>query len=234
MMAAPPRLLIVTGLQQEADIAKGAGSFSIFSGGDPALLRARLDALTDIPDSVSAVLSFGLAGGLAVHPRPGDLIAVTHVTSHHGHHETHPGWRDAIAAATRGAVTLHEGGLAGSESVIVDTSGKRELHGTTGALAVDMESHIAGVFAQRHGLPFAAIRAVSDPAHRSLPHIATQALRPDGGVDIMKVLGGIGRDPRQVPGLIAAGRDSGRAFASLRRVRGLLGPLFGFRGADFR
>jgi adenosylhomocysteine nucleosidase len=234
MSAEPRRLLIVTGLQREADIAAGAGSFAVCSGGNPSLLRERLAALGETIGDVAGILSFGLAGGLAPHLRPGDMIAVTHVTSHHGRHDTHRHWYDAIVSAVDSAVTLHRGGLGGSESVIVSASGKRELHGATGALAVDMESHVAAAFAQLHNLPFAAIRAVSDPAHRSLPQLATQALRPDGGVDFVKVLGGIARDPLQMSSLIAAGRDCGRAFAALRRVRGLLGPLFGFRGTDFR
>ena len=38
--------------------------------------------------------------------------------------------------------------------------------------------------------------------------------------------------PDQLPALIAAGMDSERAFASLRRCRRLLGPLFGLGGPD--
>jgi hypothetical protein len=39
------------------------------------------------------------------------------------------------------------------------------------------------------------------------------------------------RRPDQLPMLVAAGIDSNKAFASLRRCRGLLGPLFGLGGA---
>ena len=234
MSAGSPRLLIVTGLQREADIAAGAGSFAVCSGGSPGLLRERLSALGDTVGDIAGILSFGLAGGLAPHLQSGDMIAVTHVTSDEGRHDTHEHWYDSIVSAVSGAMALHHGGLGGSESVIVNASGKQALHGATGALAVDMESHIAAAFAKLHNLPFAAIRAVSDPANRSLPPLATEALRPDGRVDYLKVLSGIARDPLQMSSLIAAGRDSGRAFSALRRVRGLLGPLFGFRGADFR
>ncbi len=108
------------------------------------------------------------------------------------------------------------------------------MHAISGALAVDMESHIAAAYAHRHGLPFAALRAISDPATRSLPDIAANALTPDGNVDLPKVLAGVLRRPGQIPALIAAGIDSERAFASLRRVRRLLGPLFGLGGADLR
>ena len=58
------------------------------------------------------------------------------------------------------------------------------------------------------------------------------ALQPDGQVDLLKVLGGVARHPGQIPALVAAGIDSERAFAALRRCRRLLGPLFGLGGAD--
>ena len=47
MSAGLPRLLIVTGLQREAAIAAGQGSFTVCSGGSPGLLRERLTALGD-------------------------------------------------------------------------------------------------------------------------------------------------------------------------------------------
>jgi hypothetical protein len=83
-------------------------------------------------------------------------------------------------------------------------------------------------------LPFAALRAIGDPAARSLPDIAANALTRDGNVDLPKVLAGVLKRPGQIPALVAAGFDSERAFASLRRVRRLLGPLFGLGGADLR
>jgi len=41
-----PALLVVTGLQREAQIASGDGIVTVCSGGDPALLRQRLTALS--------------------------------------------------------------------------------------------------------------------------------------------------------------------------------------------
>jgi len=47
---------------------------------------------------------------------------------------------------------------------------KRALYLKTGALAVDMESHIVAGVAAAHGLPVAAIRVITDPALRAVPH----------------------------------------------------------------
>jgi hypothetical protein len=115
------------------------------------------------------------------------------------------------------------GVLAGVEEVVVGQLGKAVLRATTGADAVDMESHIAARYAEDNGLPFAAVRVISDPAHRALPALTMSAIRPDGNVDMWKVMRGIARDPRSIPHLISTGRDFSRALRSLRGCRGALG-----------
>ena len=64
------------------------------------------------------------------------------------------------------------GGLAGVEEVVVAQACKAALRSETGAAAVDMESHIAAAYAAEAGLPFAALRVISDPASRALPALA--------------------------------------------------------------
>jgi hopanoid-associated phosphorylase len=252
-------LLVITGLQREARIAAGDGVMTLCSGGDAVLLRERLSAFSrPHPEErakpasfetaasqppqdeggdrlpFTGVLSFGLAGGLAPDLKPGDMVLATHVQAGDAHYDATFDWHDAITAKIAGAVQLHCGLIAGVDRVLSKSADKAALHAMSGALAVDMESHIAAAYAQRSGLPFAALRAIGDPAARSLPDIAANALTRDGNVDLPKVLAGVLKRPGQIPALIAAGIDSGRAFASLRCVRGLLGPLFGLGGTDFR
>jgi hopanoid-associated phosphorylase len=230
----PPTLLVVTGLQREARIAAGDGVMTLCSGGNPDLLRDRLDAFarTSSHGKIVGVLSFGLAGGLASHLRSGDVVISTAVESGGGLLRAHDQWHENAASALTTRLTIHRGTTAGRDLVLVKSSEKVSLHKENGALAVDMESHIAADYAHEHGLPFAAIRAISDPCSRSLPPVAVDALTPDGKVAVGKVITGLLRDSGQLPALIAAGLDSQRAFASLRRCRRLLGPLFGFCGAD--
>ncbi|MGV3633555.1 MAG: phosphorylase [Pseudorhodoplanes sp.] len=232
MNSTPPSLLVITGLQREARIAASNGVVTLCSGGDPDVLRERLAAYarTGGHARVSGVLSFGLAGGLASHLRSGDVVVSTIVESGGLHHRAHDGWHQNATSALEARLSVHRGTTAGRDHIQTKSAEKITLHKETGALAVDMESHIAADYAHEHGLPFAAIRAISDPCTRNLPPIAADALTPDGKVAVGKVIMGILRDTGQLPALIAAGMDSERAFASLRRCRRLLGPLFGFVG----
>ena len=88
-----------------------------------------------------------------------------------------------------------------------------------------MESHVAAPIAAAHGLPFAVLRVVCDPAERSLPPAALAAMREDGG-RISAVLSSLMRSPGQFPDLLRLSRDARLAFGELRRCRVTLGPAF--------
>ena len=119
------------------------------------------------------------------------------------------------------------GAIAGSDVMVVDAAAKAALHAATGALAVDMESHIAARFAAAHGLPFAALRVISDGADRALPKAAQAGMKADGGMDVLAILKALARDPRQLPALIRTGLEAEVAFRQLALLNrhDLLGRL---------
>lgn len=178
------------------------------------------------------MISFGIAGGLDPSLVPGDVVIATAIVSEAGRRETDSGCRDALVAAlSRGGVKVSAADLAGVDAAIMSVEAKADLHARTGAAAVDMESHVAAEFAARHGLPFAAIRVVCDPAERALPAFVATALKPNGDPNILAVLTALARRPAHLPALIRLARDSGRAFAALSRCRATLGPGLGLPDA---
>jgi hypothetical protein len=88
-----------------------------------------------------------------------------------------------------------------------------------------MESHIAARVAARHGLPFAALRVISDAADTTLPPAALAGMRPDGGIAIGAVLASLVQNPAQLPALIRTARDAEKAFRTLGRVHDALRGL---------
>ena len=73
---------------------------------------------------------------------------------------------------------------------------------------------MAAEFARRRNLPFAALRAISDPAARALPPLVAKAVTPDGDVDAMRCCARTRcASRRQMGGVIRAGLDSRAAFA---------------------
>ena len=113
-----------------------------------------------------------------------------------------------------------------STAIIATAKAKAALYDATGALAVDMESALAGRFAAERKLPFAVLRVISDDAGHVLPPAALVAMKPDGGIALGRVLGSLARHPLQVPRLIATARASGKAFKELLRCADLCGVGF--------
>lgn len=214
-------VLIVTGLHQEARIAEGHGMTVVCSGSSPRQLRDHMSGLD--ATSVRGIVSFGVAGGLDPNLRSGDVVIATEIITSTRRFQALAPSQENLAAFQGGrGPRIVTAALAGSEDVVLGQASKAKLHAATGAAAVDMESHIAAAYALENDLPFAAVRVISDPASRALPQLAMDALKPDGQVDIWKVLRGIARNPLAIPALVHAGRDFNRALRSLSGARGLL------------
>ena len=200
----------------------------VICSGDGRNLAAKLTAAIaetrTMVNGCPGIISFGVAGGLAPHLRPGTCVVGSAVISGPKRMPISREWSEKLLRTIPDSVS---GMLLGVPAPIAHPDEKRALYLRTGAIAVDMESHIAGAFAQAMGLPFAIVRVACDPAERALPPLAARAIKPNGGVHLPLVLRELVREPRQLKDLIRAGVDSGAAFATLRRCGGLLGPLFG-------
>jgi hopanoid-associated phosphorylase len=217
----PRPVLIVTGLVQEARIAAGPGLTVICSSSDPKQLRELLTVFD--PKTIRGVISFGVAGGLDPSLKSGDVVVATEVLA--GDTRWLAGLalnETMIARAALGRRRVIRGGLAGVEKVIGASALKAALHLETGAAAVDMESHIAAAYAAEAGLPFAALRVISDPASRALPALALSAIKPNGDIDLRKILRAVARNPSTLRALVSTGIDFNRALKSLRGCRGFL------------
>jgi hopanoid-associated phosphorylase len=224
-------VLIVTGLVQEARIAAGPGMAVICSSSDPRQLRALLTVFD--PTTIRGVISFGVAGGLDPTLKSGDVVVATEVMA--GDARWLAGLtlnEDLIASVGLGRRRIVRGRLAGAEEVVVARHLKAALHSETGAAAVDMESHIAADYAAKAGLPFAALRVVSDPAHRALPSLALAAIKPNGDIDLRKIMRGVVRNPMTLRDLVSTGIDFSRALRSLRGCRSFLLGSEGLVAAD--
>jgi hopanoid-associated phosphorylase len=217
-------ILAVCGLKREAQIAGGDGVIAVVGGGDAAGLAAKLDALHG---DIKGVISIGIAGALSPLLKVGDVVIADRILGDTEKWNCDSNWRVALRARLPQA---HHGALAGSDAIQDSAEAKTALFDISGALAVDMESHVAARFALARQLPLAGLRIISDDAAHALPPAALVAMKPDGGIALGRVLGSLLRRPWQVPGLIRTARGSSKAFAELLRCRDLCGV--GLAGPD--
>lgn len=194
------------GLEAEARIARRLGGPVEVGGGGAegaAAAAARL-----IGRGVSGLVSFGLAGGLDPALAPGALLIPARVLCGEREWETDPTLTRRLGGPTPGAVY-------GGGAILATAAEKSALHARTPAVAVDLESAAVAHAARQHGLPFAVLRAVCDPAGRDLPRAALVALDGAGRVGAARVAWAVLSEPRQIPALIRLARDAARARHTL-------------------
>jgi hopanoid-associated phosphorylase len=223
-------VIVVTGMAFEARIARGDGGerVEVVYAARADLLERALSAA--LARGAAGIVSFGTAGGLAPDLEPGALIVADAVHGPFGRIDTDRRWAGRIAAAVTAAGTadglagrLRRGTMAAVAAPLISAADKRALHDSSGALAVDMESHIAGAAAAAHGLPFAVCRAVVDPAWRTLPAAATAGLRDDGSTALGPILRELLRQPSQLGALLRLAADARAAKATLVEARRAMG-----------
>lgn len=210
-------ILVVTGLRREARLLSGPEVEVVAGGGDRRRLEARLE---ERAAWANGIISMGIAGGMAPGLRPGQWVVARAVLDRGMVLPADTDWTDALLARLPGAV---DGPFLGVDTITTGKAEKAALHRATGAIAVDMESHVAARVAARHRLPFAAARVICDPAHRSLPAAALVGMRPDGRMDVTAVLRSLVAEPGQIPALIRTAWEAERAFRALLRGHRLLG-----------
>ena len=213
-------VIALVGLTFEARIAAGPGVLVICRGVGGCAAEILPAA---VRGGCRSIISFGVAGGLAPDLVPGDCIVASAIIDYPAERPTDPLWSDKllelIPEARRGAIV-------GVNAVVSDPCDKRRLAERTGAIAVDMESHLVARLAESHGLSFAAVRVVIDPANRAVPPAALLAMASDGGADMTSMIWEILARPSQVAAMMRIAADAYAARAALVRLRRVLGPDF--------
>ncbi len=200
---------VVVGLAAEARIARKLGHPVAIGGGGAA--GAEQAARRLVADGATALLSFGLCGGLDPALRPGTLL-VPHTVLDGAVRLA----ADPTLAARFGGFTPHL--LLGGTQIAATVADKQHLREVTGAAAIDLESGAVARIAIAAGLPFAAVRAVCDLAGEDLPPAALIALDAKGAIGLVRVLASLAAHPGQLPALLALARHAAAGRRSLLRA----------------
>lgn len=197
---------IVTGLKAEAQWLSKAGFMVRAGGGTPHGALDAAEAL--VQEGAEALISFGLAGGVRPGLRPGSVLVPSVVI--YGTRTYPCDYRliEFLGGATAGAIL-------GGHKIAATAQAKALLYQRSHPAAIDLESGPVARLAKERKLPFAVLRAVADPAERTLPPAALVSLKQDGGLDVIRILRSIALQPWQIPGLIAVGKDAKAAKRAL-------------------
>jgi adenosylhomocysteine nucleosidase len=205
----------VVGLSAEAKLLRRS-SFAVgIGGGLPA--GATLAAEKLVADGVSALISFGLAGGLNPGLPPGTILVPETVIDEGEFFACDPALIEWLGGANaRSIMSAHE--------VAATAANKIARFGCSGAEAIDLESGAVARVAEAKNIPFAVLRAIADPATRNLPPAALIALNGAGEIGLLAVLASVFKNPAQIPALIALAQDAGKARIALIKKLQTLPP----------
>jgi nucleoside phosphorylase len=121
--------------------------------------------------------------------------------------------------------SIRVGAILGLERLLSSPQEKADAYARHGALAVDMESHHVARAAGERGLPFIAVRSISDRSDEILPWVMAALIDSEGRTRMSAVLAALMRRRVRLTELLHAGRASRRAHEVLLRCRGALAGL---------
>jgi len=175
--------------------------------------RAARAAQSLLNRGATALLSWGTAGGLVPGLPPGSLVLPkTVMGSDLSLFQVDLSWHERLRSRLEGRIDLRSEALIESPTVLMTPEEKRALAYRTGAVAVDMESAAVAVTADQAGLPFVALRVVSDSLDQTLPSCVLSAYDTSGHLKMRRLLGGLVQHPEELLGWI-------RLTTGLRKAR---------------
>jgi len=199
--------------------------FSAGTGPDNASRAAK--TLIDL--DVDAIMSWGVAGSLIPNLVSGDIVMPVMVLDTDGQcFPVNQRWHAALKIKLRDQGVHSEGSLISTFTVQADVRLKSELHRSTQAIAVDMESAAIAKVANSVDKPFAVIRTIFDSLSMRVPTSSVNAINQYGQVSLPKLIFGLTQRPAellQYPKLI---NSFAKAKRSLQRVVELCDSDFSF------
>ena len=206
-----PKTLLRTPVKISSGQCNGMSVFLIQTGIGAESVAASFDfAAERFP--INHVLSVGLCGGLTETLSVGDLLVPTEVIGEEG---------ETILCSPfssppdRPAALSQKGRLLTTAAPIFDSKQRHTHSDRFDADGVDMESFHLAKQAQSRGLPFQAIRSVSDDHLSELPAWSMELMRKNGELNFSALTTGLLRNPSRLLKLRTMQRHSTCALQKL-------------------
>jgi adenosylhomocysteine nucleosidase len=185
--------------------------------------RARRAAELLVSKGAKALLSWGCAAALDDRISPGCLIIPERIIGANGEiYKVNSEWHQRLHQTLGYKHAVHTEALVESEAIVKTAAEKRALAKRTQAAATDMESGAQARLAQKHGIPFMAIRAIVDTLSNDIPENVLKALDPQGHINLWKLLASSYHVPADWMKVVQLGIQFNAAQRTLRKTRKLV------------
>ncbi|MDB5987456.1 MAG: Adenosylhopane nucleosidase, HpnG [Nevskia sp.] len=201
-----------------ADLSAGV----VVAVGGLGAVAAERAAISLVDSGVTALMSWGTAGGLDPALAAGALLLPREVLdAHGGRYAVDAAWHGRLQRGFAGVSPVGAGGLMTVAEPLVSVSAKRKAFARHPVDGVDMESYAIASVAVMRGLPFAVVRAVIDAADRALPEVVQIALDEQGELRPKAIAAALLRRPQDLLGMLLVARHFASAERSLKAAAAL-------------
>jgi len=168
-------------------------------------------------DKIMGIVSFGIAGGIDPKLRSGSvLLPKAVVTADGAFFQTDDTWRRSVAK--NWPVAREQSRQLGVNKLIKSTDEKMQLFQSTGAHALDMESHVIAAYAKKRGIPFLILRSIADSAKDTVPEIALAGMSKNGRATSLSFLRKLIQHPSSLTQVAKLAYTSNTAMRALKNM----------------
>lgn len=213
----------VTALEMESRWLGDSDDLDLVVGG-MGRERAERAARQLVARGVDGLVSWGVAGGLDPALEAGVVVLADAIIQSDGSSlSSDAEWRHRLEITLDSRVPAITGPLFHSDRVLSSVEEKRRAWERWRAGAVDMETAAIAAVAVESGLPWLAVRVVTDTAAMSLPTTVTASSGDDGRLR-PAAIARLALSPRIWPDLVRLASSTRAAARSMRLLRSLAGP----------
>lgn len=210
-------LVIKTGMSVEQKIAQyyADPSVMILTG-----LYTADDLEKAVPQNCTAILSFGVCGGLTISAQIGQAFIYWGVVTPTMTYYSDPDWRKRFFGATN--YMERRCWSSGNFNTANTVAQRQALFQNTSCWIIDDESMAIAQFAANRKIPFCGLRTVSDGAQDNLPPAVINALNPNGSDNVLDVIESLWEEPIdpvthqwQLPELVKTAMNAKKSYDEL-------------------
>ncbi|AIF48049.1 hypothetical protein [Dyella japonica] len=191
---------------------------------------AREGALALIQAGANALVSFGVAGGLAPGLRSGTLLCPSCVLDERSHdYRPDPAWRASLLLrlAAANLPLLKDGSLLSLPHPLLTVAEKGAMRERHQSVAVDMESAAVAKVADEQQIPFVVLRAIVDERDDDVPAPLQAGIDAWGRPRAGRMLATLLRHPQLLAELPGLAIRMGKATRTLRAAAEAAGTTWG-------
>jgi adenosylhomocysteine nucleosidase len=182
-----------------------------------------VNAVNIMAPKVTHLISWGTAAGLSEILKPGDLLLPDLILDKKEMtYSTDTIFNEWLIHSLPNKLFFERGLLCESADILTSKEDKKALHIKSNGIACDMESATIARLAQQKGIPFNALRVITDDYQTSIPKSVYLSMNEKGEFSTLKFLVNIVLNPLEIGQVNQLAKNFARAKETMQILKEIL------------